>query len=86
MQRTISELKSLTGDELSMMFGRLNEPLLVTENGEPRFIAQSLPAFEFMVRRLRLLEAEHKERVAIHQRRAAQGRSSESGKIIPFRR
>jgi len=33
------------------------EPLLVTQNGEPRFVAQSLDSFESMVRRLRHLEA-----------------------------
>jgi hypothetical protein len=29
----------------------------VTQNGEPRFVAQSLESFEAMVRRLRELEA-----------------------------
>ena len=33
------------------------EPLLVTHDGEPQFVAQSLDSFEAMVRRIRQLES-----------------------------
>ena len=56
MQKSLSELTSLPPDELSRLIDQLNEPLLVTNDGEPQFVAQSLTAFETMVRRLRLLE------------------------------
>jgi prevent-host-death family protein len=55
MQRTLSELFSLPEGELLQIVEK--EPLLVTQNGEPRFVAQSLESFESMVRRLRELEA-----------------------------
>ena len=55
MQRSVADLASLPADELNRLFAR--EPLLVTQDGEPRFVAQSLESFEFMVRRLRELEA-----------------------------
>lgn len=54
MQKALSDLASLPEAELSRLFER--EPLLVTQNGEPQFVAQSLDAFETMVRRLRELE------------------------------
>jgi prevent-host-death family protein len=54
MQKTLSELSSLPDGELLKIVER--EPLLVTQNGEPRFVAQSLDSFESMVRRLRQLE------------------------------
>ena len=55
MQKPLSELSSLPEAELVRLFER--EPLLVTQNGEPQFVAQSLDSFEFMVRRLRQLES-----------------------------
>ena len=55
MQKPLSELSSLPEAELIRLFER--EPLLVTQNGEPQFVAQSLDSFEFMVRRLRQLES-----------------------------
>lgn len=55
MQKSLSELVKLPEAELTRLFDR--EPLLVTHNGEPRFVAQSLDAFESMVRRLRELES-----------------------------
>ena len=55
MQKALSELVSLPEAELNQLVQR--EPLLVTCNGEPQFVAQSLDAFESMVRRLRELEA-----------------------------
>ena len=54
MQRILSELSSLPDGELLKIVE--NEPLLVTQNGEPRFVAQSLESFESMVSRLRQLE------------------------------
>jgi prevent-host-death family protein len=55
MQKTLSELASLPDGELLHIVEK--EPLLVTKNGEPHFVAQSLDSFESMVRRLRQLEA-----------------------------
>ena len=56
MQKPLSELVSLPEAELNRLFE--GEPLLVTQNGEPHFVAQSLEAFETMVRRLRQLETD----------------------------
>jgi prevent-host-death family protein len=58
MQKALSELVSLPEAELNRLVER--EPVLVTQNGEPQFVAQSLHAFETMVRRLRQLEANPK--------------------------
>ena len=55
MQKTLSELSSLPDGDLLRIVE--SEPVLVTQNGEPRFVAQSLDSFESMVRRLRQLEA-----------------------------
>lgn len=55
MQKPLSELISLPEADLIRLVER--EPLLVTQNGEPHFVAQSLTAYEAMVRRLRELEA-----------------------------
>jgi len=54
MQKPLSELASLQPDELNQLVERA--PVLVTQDGEPHFVAQSLQAFEHMVRRLRALE------------------------------
>ena len=58
MQKALSELIELPEAELNRLVDR--EPLLVTNNGEPQFVAQSLDAFDNMVRRLRELEAASK--------------------------
>jgi hypothetical protein len=55
MQKPLSELLSLPEAEVRRLVE--HEPLLVTHNGEPHLVAQSLDSFEFMVRRLRELEA-----------------------------
>lgn len=55
MQKALSELACLPEADLVQLFER--EPLLVTHNGEPQFVGQSLKSFEAMVRRLRQLEA-----------------------------
>jgi prevent-host-death family protein len=55
MQKALNDLAALPEAELAQLVER--EPLLVTQNGEPRFVAQSLDSFEAMVRRLRQLEA-----------------------------
>ena len=68
MQKSISEFASLPEAELVRMVER--EPLLVTRNGEPQFVAQSLDSFEGMVRRLRELEAKKPRR----------------DNVVPFRR
>jgi PHD/YefM family antitoxin component YafN of YafNO toxin-antitoxin module len=65
MQKALSELVALPEAERTRLFER--EPLLVTQNGEPHFVAQSLEAFESMVRRLRELESAPKP--SHHQRR-----------------
>ncbi len=71
MQKALSELSALPEDELVQVFK--SEPVLVTHNGEPRFVAQSLESFEAMVRRLRELE----------QARAASAR--QRGKLVLLR-
>jgi PHD/YefM family antitoxin component YafN of YafNO toxin-antitoxin module len=55
MQKPLSELLSLPEAEVRQLVE--HEPLLVTHNGEPHLVAQSLNSFESMVRRLRELEA-----------------------------
>ena len=55
MLKPLSEFQSLPEPEVIRLLER--GPLLITQNGEPRLIAQSLDSFEFMVRRLRELEA-----------------------------
>lgn len=55
MQKALLEFVSLPESELTQLIDR--EPVLVTRNGEPQFVAQSLDAFEAMVRRLRQLES-----------------------------
>jgi hypothetical protein len=83
MQKSLSDLISLPHDELTELIDRLGEPLLVTQDGEPKFVAQSLNGFEAMVRRLRLLEAER-----ITPTGDSIGRSmvrcSNKGQVIPF--
>jgi prevent-host-death family protein len=60
MQKSLSELASLPESELSRLVER--EPVLITANGEPTFVAQSLHSFEEMVRRIRKLEAAQRHR------------------------
>lgn len=55
MQKALSELLTLPEAELVRLFE--HDPVLVTQDGEPKFVAQSLDSFEAMVRRLRQLEA-----------------------------
>ena len=78
MQKSLAELMSLPPSQVSEMISCLREPLLVTDNEEPQFIAQSLLSFEAMVRKLRALEAEN--RILSRQQKPR------SGKLIPFRR
>jgi PHD/YefM family antitoxin component YafN of YafNO toxin-antitoxin module len=73
MQKSISEFVSLPEAELTRIID--HGPVLVTQDDEPRFVAQSIDAFEQMVRRLRELEAVSKRRSTIR-----------SAQIIPFRR
>jgi hypothetical protein len=54
MLKSLSEFRSLGDTELAEIVGK--GPLLVTQDEEPRFVAQSIDAFEAMVRRLRELE------------------------------
>ena len=54
MLRSLSEFQSLTGTELDRIFE--HGPILITDEEEPRFVAQSIEDFEAMVRRLRNLE------------------------------
>ena len=83
MQKSLSDLTSLSHDELLRFFAQMNEPLLVTQNGEPQFVAQSLPDFEAMVRRLRILEAERSNRANAGTVKTAESKSN-CGKVIPF--
>ena len=59
MQKSLSDLVDLPEAELARIID--HEPLLVTQHGEPRFVAQSLESFEAMVRRLRQLESAAKQ-------------------------
>jgi len=78
MQKPLSELASLRPHELNQLVERA--PVLVTQDGEPHFVAQSLQAFEHMVRRLRALEdankAQHADKPKRHRPLA---------KVIPLR-
>jgi len=71
MKKSLSEFASLPPAELMRMVS--DGPLLITHNEEPRFVAQSIDAFEAMVRRLRALETARKRREHFRQ-------------VIPFRR
>jgi PHD/YefM family antitoxin component YafN of YafNO toxin-antitoxin module len=87
MQKSLSELTSLPPSELSEFMDQLNEPLLVTNDGEPQFVAQSLAGFEAMVRRLRALES-GRGRTALGEvcdQKSSRGRSHNQGKVIPLR-
>jgi len=72
MLKSLSDFQSLSDTELSEIVGK--GPLLVTQDEEPCFVAQSVDAFETMVRRLREFEL------------AAKRRSSRRAKIHLLRR
>jgi hypothetical protein len=55
MQKSLFEFVSLPEAELIRTLE--NGPLLLTQNEEPRFVAQPIDQFETMVRRLRTLES-----------------------------
>jgi hypothetical protein len=55
MQKALSELSSIPESDLIRLIER--EPMLITSNGDPQFVAQSLDSFDSMVRRLRRLES-----------------------------
>lgn len=74
MQKPLDELTSLPSDEVLRLVRQ--QPLLITVNDEPQIVAQSVPAFEQMVRRLRHLEA------LLGRRRQP---ISSAGKVIPLR-
>jgi hypothetical protein len=69
MLKSLSEFQTLTGGELS----RITEdgPVLITDQEEPRFVAQSVEDFEGMVRRLRRFEQTSTRRREL--------------KVVPFR-
>jgi PHD/YefM family antitoxin component YafN of YafNO toxin-antitoxin module len=77
MQKALSELSALSGDQLLEL---LVEPLLVTRHGEPSFVAQSLDSYEAMVRRIRTLEAGTRQSCS-----AISNSLSRPGKVIPLR-
>ena len=54
MLKSLSEFQVLTGGELSRIVE--HGPVLITDQEEPRFVAQSIDDYEAMVRRLRSLE------------------------------
>ena len=82
MQKSLSELSALPEQELSELIDGMRQPLLVTQNGEPRFVAQSLDEFDSMVRRIRALEA---ERGPVSNRRPFGTRSAIAGKDVQLR-
>jgi len=84
MQKSLSELTSLSPEELTVLMDHVNEPLLVTSDGQPRFVAQSLSGFEDMIRRLRSLERQNRTRAALNL--AEKRTSHPGGKVIPFPR
>jgi PHD/YefM family antitoxin component YafN of YafNO toxin-antitoxin module len=84
MQKSLSELTSLSSEELTVLMDQVNEPLLVTCDGQPRFVAQSLAGFEAMIRRLRALEREN--RTSAPTTFAEKPTSRPGGKVIPFPR
>jgi hypothetical protein len=89
MQKSLSELASLPPNELTDLLGGRREPLLVTRDGEPQFIAQSLDTFDEMVRRLRFLEArqnDSRRRPITHETNGPSKPASSKGKVIPIRR
>ena len=65
MLKSLSEFQSLS--EIDLVRIVEHGPLLVTQDEEPRFVAQSIDAFETMVRRLRELEAGTKHRAVIRR-------------------
>lgn len=77
MQKSLSEIVSLPEDEVLHLIAGRDEPLLITHEGEPRFIAQSLGAYEALVKRLRTLENERPKRASLEVI---------TGRVIPFRR
>jgi len=80
MQKSLSELSALSQHELSAFIDGLEMPLLVTDQGEPRFVIQRLEAFENGVRRLRALEALHRTLASETER------CSSRGKLFSLRR
>jgi PHD/YefM family antitoxin component YafN of YafNO toxin-antitoxin module len=54
MLKSLSEFQALTTSELTRIVE--DGPILITDDEEPRFVAQSVEDFEAMVRRLRNLE------------------------------
>jgi PHD/YefM family antitoxin component YafN of YafNO toxin-antitoxin module len=84
MQKSLSDLTSLSPEELTVLMDQINEPLLVTTNGQPQFVAQSLTGFESMIRRLRALE--RKQRTATTLNLGARKIPPVGGKVIPFPR
>jgi prevent-host-death family protein len=54
MLKSLSEFQALSGEELDRVVE--HGPILITDEEEPRFVAQSIEDFEAMVRRLRSLE------------------------------
>ena len=67
MQKSLAEFRSLPEAEVIRIMS--GGPLLVTQNNEPRFVAQTIEAFEGMVRRLRELESDPKRRDGIRRAR-----------------
>jgi hypothetical protein len=67
MQKSLAEFLSLPESELIRLVAE--GPLLITQDHEPRFVAQSIDAFESMVRRLRELESTLGDRKVIRRAR-----------------
>ncbi len=76
MLKSLSEIAALPEDELLSMLSERREPVLITHNGEPRFVAQTVEQYETLIRKLRQLEAKTKPHSP----------AKPLAKILPFRR
>ncbi len=84
MQKSLSDLTSLSPEELTFLLEQIGERLLVTNDGQPQFVAQSLTGFEAMIRRLRTLE--RNQRPATSLNLGARKIPPAGAKVIPFPR
>lgn len=78
MLKSLTEFQALTGIELARIVEQ--GPVLVTHEDEPRFVTQSVEAFEAMVRQLRTLQS------SANRKRARSSGESQKGILLHFRR
>lgn len=65
MLKSLSDFRALPETELAEAITA--GPILLTQNNEPKFVAQSVEDFEAMVRRLRQLEMILKRRSGLYR-------------------